>query len=391
MNAGNDADTFIGGTGADIFEFAQDAGEPVYDSGVGRGNRDRVVDFKGSEGDKISFRFIADDLTFVGEEFDPGVNEVGFIETGGATILRANTADERRRRRLRDRARRREPRPRRGRLRVLSGSGGGRRSAAAQPFWKSPVSARPMTLETLGAGQGGEGERAADVHGGDADAGGQRAVDDALAEAAGDAGEHVAAGDRADQVVADRDGAGGEQVGRDHAQQPPGAEEAGVGAVDVGDAADHADVLRERGEHVDEGERDQRGGGGDGAARGLDLAAGLRRRAGRGGRARSGARMASASRSVVALLGEALRGSSAARGGRRRSGRGGAERARAASRSAVAWAAAASARKRVDAGEAAEGPELADELDEHDEREERGQGEGDEAEGREALRGAPVR
>jgi Ca2+-binding RTX toxin-like protein len=93
MNAGNDADTFIGGTGADIFEFAQDVGEAVYDSGVGKGNRDRIVDFDGGEGDKVSFRFIADDLTFVGEEFDPGVNQVGFIETGGSTILRANTAD----------------------------------------------------------------------------------------------------------------------------------------------------------------------------------------------------------------------------------------------------------------------------------------------------------
>jgi Ca2+-binding RTX toxin-like protein len=93
MNAGNDADTFIGGTGADTFEFTQEVGEPVYDSGVGRGNRDRVLDFKGGQGDKISFQFIADDLTFVGGEAAPGVNEVGFIETGGVTILRANTLD----------------------------------------------------------------------------------------------------------------------------------------------------------------------------------------------------------------------------------------------------------------------------------------------------------
>ena len=39
------------------------------------------------------------------------------------------------------------------------------------------------------AGQGGEGEGAADLHRGDADAGGQRAVHDALAEAARDPGE----------------------------------------------------------------------------------------------------------------------------------------------------------------------------------------------------------
>ena len=95
MNAGTDADTFIGGTGADIFEFADDivGGVPVYDSGVGKGNRDRITDFHGAEGDKIDFRFLHDDLTFVGEEFDPDVNQIGFIETGGVTILRANTAD----------------------------------------------------------------------------------------------------------------------------------------------------------------------------------------------------------------------------------------------------------------------------------------------------------
>jgi Ca2+-binding RTX toxin-like protein len=94
MNAGSDADTFTGGIGADIFEFADDivSGVPVYDSGVGAGHRDRITDFRGSEGDKIDFRFLHDDLSFVGEAFDPGVNEIGFIETGGNTILRANTA-----------------------------------------------------------------------------------------------------------------------------------------------------------------------------------------------------------------------------------------------------------------------------------------------------------
>ena len=64
----------------------------VYDSGVGGGNRDVIADFNGAAGDKIDFRFIRDNLTFVGEEFDPGVNEVGFVETGGNTILRVNTA-----------------------------------------------------------------------------------------------------------------------------------------------------------------------------------------------------------------------------------------------------------------------------------------------------------
>ena len=95
MNAGSDTDTFTGGRGADTFEFTNDFvnGVPVYDSGVGGGNRDRITDFNGGQGDKIDFRFLTDNLTFVGEEFDPGVNEIGFIETGGNTILRANTAD----------------------------------------------------------------------------------------------------------------------------------------------------------------------------------------------------------------------------------------------------------------------------------------------------------
>lgn len=49
MHAGHDADTFIGGTGADTFEFGAnslgESGPLVYDSGVGAGHRDRIVDF----------------------------------------------------------------------------------------------------------------------------------------------------------------------------------------------------------------------------------------------------------------------------------------------------------------------------------------------------------
>lgn len=37
-------------------------------------------------------RFLHQHVAFVGEEFDPGVNEVGFIEAGGNTILRVNTS-----------------------------------------------------------------------------------------------------------------------------------------------------------------------------------------------------------------------------------------------------------------------------------------------------------
>ena len=72
MNAGIGVDTFVGGLGADTVEFSEDIATGVYDSGVGGGNRDVIADFNGAAGDKIDFRFIRDNLTFVGEEFDPG-------------------------------------------------------------------------------------------------------------------------------------------------------------------------------------------------------------------------------------------------------------------------------------------------------------------------------
>jgi Ca2+-binding RTX toxin-like protein len=94
MVAGSGVDTFIGGAGADTFRFAAlFLGRLRYDSGVGSGNRDRIVDFDTGEGDEIDLRSIGDDLAFVGEQAAPGVNELGFIETGGATILRGNTSD----------------------------------------------------------------------------------------------------------------------------------------------------------------------------------------------------------------------------------------------------------------------------------------------------------
>ena len=93
MNAGNDADTFIGGTGADTFEFAQDTGEPSTTAASARATATGSSTSRAARATRSASGSSRDDLTFVGEEAAPGVNEVGFIETGGSTILRANTAD----------------------------------------------------------------------------------------------------------------------------------------------------------------------------------------------------------------------------------------------------------------------------------------------------------
>jgi len=87
-------DQLTGGSGADKFSFGQD------DSGVGSGNRDRVVDFSQAEGDRIDVSLIEPDgedpdasFVFVGEaEIGTlGIGELGFFETAGRTIVHANT------------------------------------------------------------------------------------------------------------------------------------------------------------------------------------------------------------------------------------------------------------------------------------------------------------
>jgi hypothetical protein len=80
------------------------------------------------------------------------------------------------------------------------------------------------------------------------------------------------AGDGADQVVAHRHGAGGHQVGQDRARQPPRAQRAGAPAIDLGDAADHAQVGGERRDDIGEGQRHQRGDRRHLPRGGLDLA-----------------------------------------------------------------------------------------------------------------------
>jgi Ca2+-binding RTX toxin-like protein len=91
-------DLMAGGAGADIFTFAgpEALGQVFYDSGVGKGNRDRIVDFEAGV-DRISLSFIDADVTtefndafvFVGDG-PAGTGEIGFVQTG-STILRANT------------------------------------------------------------------------------------------------------------------------------------------------------------------------------------------------------------------------------------------------------------------------------------------------------------
>jgi serralysin len=102
---GSGVEQLAGGAGADLFNFTQKSGfeggpDPLYDSGVGKGNRDRIIDFDGAEGDKIEVDGIDADLqtdddqafSFVGEaEIGTlGIGELGFFETAGHTILHGN-------------------------------------------------------------------------------------------------------------------------------------------------------------------------------------------------------------------------------------------------------------------------------------------------------------
>jgi Ca2+-binding RTX toxin-like protein len=89
-------DQLQGGAGADRFTFTS-----KVDSGVGPGNRDRIIDFDGDEGDVLDVHLmdadtttgINDEFTFIGTD-TPGKGEIGFVVGGNTTIVRANTDDD---------------------------------------------------------------------------------------------------------------------------------------------------------------------------------------------------------------------------------------------------------------------------------------------------------
>ena len=102
---GKGVDLLSGGAGANDFRFLADASsgsaaDPVYDSGVGAGNRDRIIDFH-SGSDLIDLSFDANLATGGFDRFDfigrvaPNqalfAGQVGWFESGGSTIVTANT------------------------------------------------------------------------------------------------------------------------------------------------------------------------------------------------------------------------------------------------------------------------------------------------------------
>jgi Ca2+-binding RTX toxin-like protein len=88
-------DSLTGNAGSDTFFFSDVNLE--YESGVGKGNRDRIIDFNGAEGDRIDVSDMDADLT---ADFDQafsfvagdavGTGELGFLESAGSTIVRGN-------------------------------------------------------------------------------------------------------------------------------------------------------------------------------------------------------------------------------------------------------------------------------------------------------------
>jgi Ca2+-binding RTX toxin-like protein len=103
LSGGRGVDLLSGGAGADTLRFIQSgpSNDPDYDSGVGAGNRDRIIDFNSAEGDRIAVVLDAnvttadfDPFHFVGK-VDPrqalGTGQLGWFESNGSTIVTANT------------------------------------------------------------------------------------------------------------------------------------------------------------------------------------------------------------------------------------------------------------------------------------------------------------
>ena len=84
----------------------------------------------------------------------------------------------------------------------------------------SACSTSPSTSRTRGGLAARIGQRADHLDGGDADAGGERAVEGAFAEPAREAAQDVLAQELAEQVVGQGDAAGGDDVGEHQLRQP---------------------------------------------------------------------------------------------------------------------------------------------------------------------------
>jgi Ca2+-binding RTX toxin-like protein len=91
LDGGRGRDTMTGGTGADDFVFA------TPDSGIGAA-RDRIMDFKAGEGDRIDLEHVDanlgqsgdQDFVWKGTAALTGAGQAGYYISGGQTIIRAS-------------------------------------------------------------------------------------------------------------------------------------------------------------------------------------------------------------------------------------------------------------------------------------------------------------
>ena len=104
---GDGADRLIGGLGADRLEGGAAGDKFVFGSiaetGIGRGNRDLVLDFGEGQGDRILLRAIDADATrggdqafgFIGDgQFSGTAGELRFAQAGGRTVVEGDVTGD---------------------------------------------------------------------------------------------------------------------------------------------------------------------------------------------------------------------------------------------------------------------------------------------------------